>query len=86
MTVVSAVAAAGGELFSEKAEVLRTDSGGIRRAIRLDLTQVKAGTEPDVAVQEGDVVVVMRSPVGAVPYAFYEIFTKFGTGMYLPVP
>jgi protein involved in polysaccharide export with SLBB domain len=86
MTVVSAVAAAGGALFSHRAELLRTDTGGTRRATGLDLARVQAGTEPDLPVQEGDVVVVNHSPVGAVPYAFYEIFTKFGTGMYLPVP
>jgi polysaccharide biosynthesis/export protein len=86
MTAVSAVAAAGGALFSEKAEVLRTDPGGTRRAIPLDLADVKAGNEADVPVQEGDVVVVNHSPIGVVPYALYEIFTKFGTGMYLPIP
>ena len=86
MTAVSAVSAAGGALFSETAEVLRTDTGGTRRSISIDLVKVKAGKEPDVPVQEGDVVVVKHSPIGAVPYAFYEIFTKFGTGMYLPIP
>jgi protein involved in polysaccharide export with SLBB domain len=86
MTAVSAVAAAGGALFSQTAEVLRTDTGGTRRSIPLDLANVKAGKEPDVPVQEGDVVVVKHSPIGVVPYALYEIFTKFGTGMYLPIP
>jgi protein involved in polysaccharide export with SLBB domain len=86
MTAVSAVSAAGGALFSETAEVLRTDTGGTRRSISIDLVKVKGGKEPDVPVQEGDVVVVKHSPIGAVPYAFYEIFTKFGTGMYLPIP
>jgi polysaccharide export outer membrane protein len=86
MTVVSAVAAAGGAMFSNRAELLRTDTGGTRHATRLDLASVKAGTDPDIPVQEGDVVVVKDSPVGVVPYALFEIFTKFGTGMYLPVP
>ena len=86
MTAVSAVSAAGGALFSETAEVLRSDIGGTRRSIPIDLAKVKAGKEPDVPVQEGDVVVVKHSPIGAVPYAFYEVFTKFGTGMYLPMP
>ena len=86
MTAVSAVSAAGGALFSQTAEVLRTDIGGARRSIPVDLANVQAGREPDVPVQEGDVVVVKHSPIGAVPYALYEIFTKFGTGMYLPIP
>jgi protein involved in polysaccharide export with SLBB domain len=86
MTAVSAVSAAGGALFSQTAEILRTEAGGTRRSIQIDLAKVKAGSEPDVPVQEGDVVVVKHSPIGVVPYAVYEIFTKFGTGMYLPVP
>jgi polysaccharide biosynthesis/export protein len=86
MTAMSAVSAAGGALFSQTAEVLRTDTGGSRRSIPIDLAKVEAGKEPDVPVREGDVVVVKHSPVGAVPYAIYEIFTKFGTGMYLPIP
>ncbi len=86
MTAVSAVSAAGGALFSHSAEVLRTDTDGTRRSIGVNLAQVEAGNQPDVPVREGDVVVVKNSPVGAVPYAFYEMFTKFGTGMYLPVP
>ena len=86
MTAVSAVSAAGGALFSQTAEVLRTQTGGTRLSIQIDIAKVQAGKEPDVPVQEGDVVVVKHSPIGAVPYAFYEIFTKFGTGMYLPIP
>jgi polysaccharide biosynthesis/export protein len=86
MTALSAVSAAGGALFSQTAEVLRTDSDGNRRAITIDLSKVKDGAEPDVPIQPGDVVWVQRSAIGAVPYAFYELFTKFGTGMFLPVP
>jgi protein involved in polysaccharide export with SLBB domain len=86
MTALSAVSAAGGALFSQTAEVLRTNSDGSRMAIPVALAEVKAGKEPDVPVQAGDIVVVERSALGAVPYAFYEIFTKFGTGLYAPVP
>jgi protein involved in polysaccharide export with SLBB domain len=86
MTAVSAVSAAGGALFSDATEVLRSDTDGTRRSIPINLAKVKAGEEADVPVQEGDVVVVKHSPIGAVPYAVYEMFTKFGAGMYLPVP
>jgi protein involved in polysaccharide export with SLBB domain len=86
MTALSAITAAGGALFSQTAEVLRTNRDGSRRAIAVSLSKVKAGTEVDVPVEAGDVVFVRRSPVGAIPYALYEIFTKFGTGMYLPAP
>lgn len=86
MTALSAVSAAGGALFSHTAEVLRTNPDGSRRAIVVDLSKVKAGEEADVPVEAGDVVFVQRTVLGAVPYAFYEIFTKFGTGVYAPVP
>lgn len=86
MSAVSAVAAAGGALFSSSALVLRTDRSGRKSAIPVDLSKVKSGTASDVPVQAGDVVLVQRSMVGAVPYAMYELFTKFGTGMYMPVP
>ena len=86
MTALSAVSAAGGALFSQTAEVLRTSPDGSRRSLVADLAKVKSGEEADIPVQAGDVVFVRRSMVGAVPYALYEIFTKFGTGMYLPPP
>ena len=31
-------------------------------------------------------VVVKRKPMGAVPYTFYEVFKKFVTGIFLPMP
>jgi protein involved in polysaccharide export with SLBB domain len=86
MTAVSAVSAAGGALFSDAAEVLRTETDGTRHPLPINLAKVKGGKEPDIPVQQGDVVVVKQSPIGAVPYVFYEMFTKFGTGMYLPIP
>ncbi len=86
MTALSSVSAAGGALFSETAEVLRTNPDGSRRAIVVDLSRIRSGEEADVPVQAGDVVFVRRSAIGAIPYAFYQLFTKFGTGMYLPPP
>lgn len=86
MTALSAISAAGGALFSSTAEILRTAADGQRLSIPVDISEVQAGREADVPVESGDVVMVDRSPVGAIPYALYEVFTKFGTGMYLPAP
>jgi protein involved in polysaccharide export with SLBB domain len=86
MTALSAVSAAGGAMFSSSAEVLRTDANGERETISVNIPQVQSGQASDVAVESGDVVMVNRSALGAVPYAAYEIFNKFGTGMYLPIP
>jgi hypothetical protein len=36
-------------------------------------------------VQSGDIILVEKTLVGAVPYAFYEVFMHFGTGVALPM-
>jgi polysaccharide biosynthesis/export protein len=85
LTVLGAIAAAGGANFTSSATLLRESDAG-KLQIRQDLSKIKHGQAPDVAVQSGDVVVVNHSAIGAVPYAFYEIFSKFGEGLYLPIP
>lgn len=86
MTALSAISAAGGAMFSSTAEVLRSGPDGQRETIALDIPRVQTGAQSDVGVESGDVVMVDRSAMGALPYAAYEIFRKFGTGMYLPIP
>jgi protein involved in polysaccharide export with SLBB domain len=82
MTVLGAVTAAGGAMFSSNAELLRTVNGS-RVSTPLDLSSVESGKTSDLPVQGGDVVLIKSSVVGAVPYAAYELLTKFGTGLYL---
>lgn len=86
MTALSAVSAAGGALFSQSAQVLRAKPDGSRVAMPLDLASVKSGAEHDITVQAGDVVWVNHTMSGAIPYGLYEIFQKFGTGMFFPAP
>lgn len=86
MTVLGAVTAAGGALFSSNAEVLRANTHGRRTAIPVDLSAVRSGKEPDVPVEAGDVVVVQSSTLGAIPYALHELFNRFGAGMAIPIP
>jgi protein involved in polysaccharide export with SLBB domain len=86
MTVLGAVTAAGGEMFSSAGEVLRTSAAGGRIEIPFDLSAIQKGASPDVPVQAGDVVIVNRSVTGAVPYALYTLLTKFGTGIYPAIP
>jgi len=86
MTALGAVGAAGGALFSKSAEILRTGSSGEKIELPLDLSDGQNGKNADLPVQAGDVLVVQRSVTGSIPYFFYLIFTKFGTGMYIPVP
>lgn len=86
MTALSAVSAAGGALFSYSAAILRTAPDGERTRIPVDISKVQKGEQPDIPVQSGDVVIVDRSTTGAVPYALYEVFTKFGAGLAFPIP
>jgi hypothetical protein len=86
MTVLGSVSAAGGAMFSRSAELLRSDSGGRHTATPFDLSKLAQGEAPDIPVQSGDVIVVERSIVGAVPYTFMQLFSRFGTGVGFAVP
>lgn len=81
MTVLSAIAAAGGALFSSSATLLREESNDTKLALPLDLGRIKSGSQRDVALQGGDVIVVERSIAGAIPYTAYFLFNKMGWGV-----
>lgn len=85
LTTLGAVTAAGGQMFSSDVKILRADGDGQLVALPVDLAKVQKGQEADVAVQGGDVVIVEKSAVGAVPYLFYTLFEKLGAGLALPV-
>lgn len=84
MTALGAVTAAGGQLYSSSAVVLRSTPSGQKVELPVDLSKVEKGETPDVQVRSGDVVIVQRSVIGAVPYSLYFLISRFGTGMYLP--
>jgi polysaccharide biosynthesis/export protein len=88
MTVLGAVTAAGGALFSWQVEVMRTDQAGSRVVKEFNINRLQNGTETDIPVEAGDVVLMERSVVGAVPYALWAIFEHSGSGvgMGIPVP
>jgi protein involved in polysaccharide export with SLBB domain len=86
MTGLSAVSAAGGPLFTSSGQILRATSDGERTSIPFSISHLQTGKQTDEPVQAGDVVMMNRSVVGAVPYALYEVFSRFGTGMYIPMP
>lgn len=81
MTVLSSIAAAGGAVFTDSATLLREQDDGRKLDIRLDISKLKSGQQRDVQVQSGDVVVVERSAVGAVPYTLYFLINKVGIGI-----
>jgi polysaccharide biosynthesis/export protein len=80
MTVLNAIAAAGGPLFSSTATLLRENPDGGKQALALDLSRIKRGEQPDPAVQGGDVIMVERSVLGALPYSAYFIVQHVGLG------
>ena len=80
MTVLSSIAAAGGAVFTNSATLLR-EQDGRKVDISLDLPKLKSGEQTDPQLQSGDVVVVERSAVGAVPYTLYFIIQKVGIGI-----
>ena len=73
-------------MFSWTAELLRTDSEGKQTTTQFSLSKLAEGKGSDIPVQSGDVVVVEKSAVGAVPYTLFELFQHFGTGVGFPVP
>jgi polysaccharide biosynthesis/export protein len=81
MTAMAAIAAAGGANFTGSATLLREQDDGRKLQIPLDLSKIKGGEQPDVQVQSGDVVVVERSALGAVPYTVYFLAQHIGMGM-----
>jgi hypothetical protein len=84
MTTLGAVTAAGGQLYSSSALVLRAGPDGKKVKLPVNLSSVEKGSSADVPVISGDVVIVQRSLAGAVPYSLYFLLSKFGTGMYFP--
>jgi len=81
MTVMSAIAAAGGPQFTSSATLLREQPNGGKHSIALDLSKVKSGEQPDLPVEGGDVIVVERSVVGALPYTVYFLVQHVGLGL-----
>ena len=86
MTILGSVSAAGGATFSWSARLLRTDAQGRQTATEFDLPSLARGETSDIPVQSGDIVVVERSAVGAVPYTLFQLFQRFGAGLAFPVP
>ena len=59
-----------------------TEAFGVQhRVIALDLSRMKAGEQPDPPVEGGDVVVVERSVLGAVPYSLSYLIQRVGFGV-----
>jgi polysaccharide export outer membrane protein len=78
MTILGAVAAAGGTTFPANqgaVELLRTDRQGRKVTLHADLDGIKRGEQADIALHEGDVVNVSSSGAKLVAYGIYRFFT-----------
>jgi len=79
LTVLGAVAAAGGPLFAadtSSVQVIRTGKSGEKITYWADLEQIKRGEKPDPPVHEADVIDVASSTAKLVPYGVYRFFTS----------
>ena len=79
MTVLGAVAAAGGVLFAadtETVQVLRTGKEGEKILLSADMEKIKRGESPDIPVEAGDVIEVEYSSLKLVPYGVYSAISQ----------
>ncbi len=89
LTVLGAVAAAGGPLFAadpNTVRVARNGRDGGKILFTADLEKIKRGEQLDVSVQEGDVVEVTSSTPKLFPYGVYRFFSSiFHIGAGIPL-
>lgn len=89
MTAFGGVTAAGGALYpADLTQVIvwRTELGGTKKRLDLDVAAIQEGRARDVTLQAGDVVQVPVSAVKIVPYSGYWILTnvvRVGAGLTL---
>ena len=89
LTVLGAVAAAGGPLFAantSSVKVIHIGKEGETIFFLADLEEIKHGEKPDMPVQEGDVIEVSSSTSKLVPYGLYRFFfSVFRIGVDAPM-
>ena len=87
LTVLGAVAAAGGPLFAantESVKIVRSGQRGEKFVLQSDLDAIMHRRKPDLEVQQDDVIVVDYSNAAIVPYFFYMLFNRLGIGAGVP--
>jgi polysaccharide export outer membrane protein len=91
LTVVGVVVAAGGPLFpadTSAVKVIRTERGGSKKSLFVDLEKIKAGKQQDIVLQGGDIVEVSSAPEKLTLYGLYRFFTtvvNIGIGGNIPI-
>ena len=80
LTVLGAVISAGGSLFpadTSAVRIIRTGKGGEKTFMVANLEKIQEGEEPDILVQEGDIIDVTSSTIKLVPYVFVRYVSAF---------
>lgn len=90
LTLVGAVAAAGGSRFAAdntSVRIIRTSKTGEAIILLADLGQIKQGEHPDVPLQEDDVIEVSYSIPKLLPYGVVRFFQNvFNVGAFASLP
>jgi polysaccharide export outer membrane protein len=84
LTVLAAIGAAGGpDYAADESDVrlIRGDSSGVKKIIRINLKAIKSGEAPDPPVFANDVIDVPYSEMKIGPYVFYSLFKNVGMGV-----
>jgi polysaccharide export outer membrane protein len=87
MTAFGGLSAAGGAQYPADLSgviVWRTERGGRKKRIDVDLASIAAGEQKDVTLQAGDVVKVPASKLKLVPYSVFWLITnvvRIGAGL-----
>ncbi len=88
LTVLGAVAAAGGTLFAantRSVDIIRSGRRGEKVILKSNLDEIVGRQKPDAEVQQDDIIVVTYSGLSIVPYFFYTVFNRFGIGAGVPM-
>jgi polysaccharide export outer membrane protein len=88
LTVLGAVAAAGGSLFAantRSVDIIRSGKRGEKIILKSNLDEIVSRQKPDLEVQQDDIIVVTYSGLTIVPYFFYTVFNRFGIGAGVPM-
>lgn len=87
LTVLGAVAAAGGPMFAadtSSVRIIRTGEQGEKITYVADLEKIKHKESPDVPVEESDVIEVFSSTPKLVSYGMFRVFASvFHVGTYM---
>jgi polysaccharide export outer membrane protein len=79
ITAFGGMSAAGGAQFAadlSNVVVWRTERGGRKKRIDVDMSRITAGEQKDITLEAGDVVKVPASPLRLVPYSLFWIITN----------